>query len=302
MGEEEQLRGRQDPGDRSEVNGVWGRLMALGGRRDGDDSGIYGARGPRFNYELYALQAGVDLYRREDEDTGQRDHAGIYGALGQAEGKVKSWDGVNAGRDQVDAWSLGAYWTRFWKTGAYLDGVAQFTRFDARAESVRLPVLKGHAKALALSMEGGKPFHRSHDWTVEPQGQLIFQHFYGGTGRDVGGPVRFDQTDSLVGRLGVRVARDWRRENKNGEVRLRTGWVRANLWHEFMDQPKTTFETQDGPVSFMADTGKNWLELNGGLTTQMSERSYLYLNTSYQWDLDGRGHGYSGKLGMRFNW
>ncbi|WP_165188938.1 autotransporter outer membrane beta-barrel domain-containing protein [Caulobacter soli] len=301
VGEEEQLRGRQQPDDDETLNGVWGRIMAIGGRRDGDSRGIYGDRGPRMNYQLYALQAGVDLYRREDED-GIRDHAGVYGAFGRAKGKVRNWDGQVAGRDQVDAWSLGAYWTRFWEKGAYLDGVVQFTWFDAKAQSVRLPALKGDAKALALSLEGGKPFHQKHDWIIEPQAQLIYQHFHGGKGRDEGGPVRFDQTDSLVGRLGARVARTWLRETDGGETRLTTGWGRLNLWHEFLDQPKTTFQTEDADISFLADTGETWLELNGGLTRQMSDRSVLYFNASYSWDLDGRGYGYSGKLGVRFNW
>jgi outer membrane autotransporter protein len=301
VGEEEQLRGRQQPDDDETLNGVWGRIMAIGGRRDGDRQGIYGDRGPRMDYQLYAFQVGVDLYRREDED-GVRDHAGVYGAMGQAKGKVRNWDGRVAGRDQVDAWSLGAYWTRFWEKGAFLDGVVQFSWFDAKAQSVRLPELKGDAKALALSLEGGKPFHQKHDWIVEPQAQLIYQHFHGGKGRDEGGPVRFDQTDSLVGRLGVRVARTWSRETDSGEPRLTTGWGRLNLWHEFMDQPRTTFQTEDGDVSFLADTGETWIELNGGLTRQMSDRWVIYLNAAYQWDLDGRGHAYSGKLGVRFNW
>lgn len=301
VGEEEQLRGRQQPDDDETLNGAWGRIMAIGGRRDGDSQGIYGDRGPRIDYQLYAFQVGADLYRREDED-GVRDHAGVYGAMGQAKGKVRNWDGRVAGHDRVDAWSLGAYWTRFWEKGAYLDGVVQFSWFDAKAQSVRLPELKGTAKALALSLEGGKPFHQKHDWIVEPQGQLIYQHFHGGKGRDEGGSLRFDQTDSLVGRLGVRVARTWSRKTDSGETRLTTGWGRLNLWHEFLDQPRTTFQTEEGDVSFLADTGKNWLELNGGLTRQMSERSVIYLNAAYQWDLDGQGHAYSGKLGVRFNW
>ena len=300
VGEEEQLRGRQSPDDET-FNGVWGRIMAIGGRREGDSQGIYGDHGPRMNYQLYALQIGADLYRREDED-GVRDHAGVYGAMGQAQGKVRNWDGQVAGHDQIDAWSLGAYWTRFWGKGAYLDGVVQVTLFDAEAQSVRLPALKGDGKGLALSLEGGKPFRQAHDWIVEPQGQLIYQHFYGGEGSDEGGPVRFDQTDSLVGRIGLRVERTWSRETGGGETRMTTGWGRLNLRHEFLEQPKTTFQTEDADVSFLADTGKNWLELNGGLTRQMSNRSVIYLNAAYQWDLDGQGYAYSGKFGVRFNW
>lgn len=304
VGEEEQLRGRQggDLSDRERLNGAWGRVVAYGGRRDGDDNGVYGEKGPRFDYTLYALQVGTDLYRSEDPDSGQRDHAGVYGAYGETKGKVRSWDGTYAGRDRLEAWSLGGYWTRFWKDGGYVDGVAQMTWFDAKAQSTRLPELKGSAKALALSIEAGKPLETKGDWIVEPQGQVVWQHFYGGSGRDEGGPVRFAETDSLLGRVGVRLARTWERQTDQGEIRRTTGWGRLNLWHEFSDQPETVFETEKREVTFTADTGSTWLELNGGTTVQLSRRSVLYLNLSYQWDIDGQGYAYSGKFGLRFNW
>jgi outer membrane autotransporter protein len=43
-------------------------------------------------------------------------------------------------------------------------------------------------------------------------------------------------------------------------------------------------------------------QVNLGTTRQMSERSAVYFSASYQWDLDGQGRAYSGKLGVRLNW
>jgi len=291
----------QQPEDDENFNGVWARIVGMGGRREGSDDGIYGGHGPRFNYDFYAFQAGVDVYRLEHDD-GVRDHAGLYGAIGRAEAKVRNWDGQTAGNDMVEAWSVGAYWTRFDDKRAYLDGVVQYTWYDLDAQSTRLPALKGHARGFAASLEGGKPYDWKNDWKIEPQAQFIYQHFFGASGSDSGGRVRFEDGDSLVGRVGARLHRTWADENEKGEQRLRSGWVRLNLWHEFLDQPKLSFATADGDVSFTSDTGENWLELNGGSTLQMNEHGFLYFNASYSWDLDGRGHAYTGKLGVRFNW
>lgn len=301
VGEEDHLRNHHSPDDDETFNGTWARLFFLGGQRDGGDRGIYDSQGPRFNYELYGFQAGLDVYRKEDEDH-VRNHAGLYAVIGRVEAKVRNYTGQTAGQNVVDAWSLGGYWTRFDEAGAYLDGVVQFSWFDATAQSTRLPALKGNARGLALSLEGGKPYSLKNDWWIEPQGQLIYQHFYSDRAADAGGIVHFDGTDSLVGRIGGRLLHNWMHENDKGEPRLRTAWGRLNLWHEFLDQPATTFDTDGGPLTFTADTGTTWLELNGGLTRQMSETGAFYINATYSWDIDGRGHSYTGKIGYRFNW
>lgn len=301
VGEEEDVRGRQGEDDDETLNGVWGRVMAWTGEREGDARGIYGSRGPQFDYRFYALQAGMDVYRRET-DEGVRDHAGVYGAIGRVDGDVRHYNGRDAGWNTLDAYSLGAYWTRFGEKAAYLDGVVQFTWYDGEVRSTRLPKLEVDAKGFTASLEGGKPLHVKPGWVVEPQAQLIYQHFFEVETRDVGGRVRFDDDDSLLGRLGVRVARTWERERDDGETVSTTGWVRLNYWHEFMDPPTVTFFTDDGPLSFTSDPGEDWMELNLGVSGRYGPKTTIYWNGSYQWDLDGRGHAWMGKLGFRWNW
>ena len=75
-----------------------------------------------------------------------------------------------------------------------------------------------------------------------------------------------------------------------------------NYLHEFRDDPSTTFASEDGPVEFRSDLGANWMELNGGLTKQMSTNSALLLNGGYQWNLDKDSEAWTAKLGVRFNW
>ncbi|HEY2358859.1 MAG TPA: autotransporter domain-containing protein [Phenylobacterium sp.] len=92
-----------------------------------------------------------------------------------------------------------------------------------------------------------------------------------------------------VGRLGLRLARTWSRPADEGPE-LTTGWLRLNLSHEFMDQPSTTFSSENGPVVFQTDLGSYWAEANVGLTHQMSRASALIANVGYQWHLDKDTH------------
>jgi outer membrane autotransporter protein len=69
-----------------------------------------------------------------------------------------------------------------------------------------------------------------------------------------------------------------------------------------MDQPSTTFSSEDGPVVFQADLGSYWAEANAGITHQMSRSSALIANVGYQWNLDKDTHAWTGKLGIRINW
>lgn len=301
MGEEEQLRGRHGKDDDSYFNGAWGRVFGWDGERDGSSNGVYGDDGPHFDYDLYALQLGTDIYRREDDD-GVRTHAGAMVTIGRAEADVTHVDGTNAGNDKMDVYSLGGYWTRFGEHAAYLDAVGQLSWYDATAQSTRYPEISGSSYGLALSLEGGKPYDLNEHWLIEPQIQGVYQHFTADDVSDAAALVTFDDTDSFLGRLGARLARNWTRANSNGDERDSTAWGRLSVWHEFLDAPVTNFSSEDGPVPFRADIGGTWIEARLGTTAQVSNDGTLYFDVGYQWNTDGQGEAVSGKAGVRFNW
>ncbi|MBU3079534.1 autotransporter outer membrane beta-barrel domain-containing protein, partial [Sphingomonas quercus] len=107
---------------------IWGRLLVQGGTQGDLARGIY-RDGARFNYDMYAVQMGTDLYR------GPRDHVGVYGAWGRMRANVRHFDATHAGRDTLKSWTAGGYWTRFWDDGWYSDIVAQYGWSDFRAVS-----------------------------------------------------------------------------------------------------------------------------------------------------------------------
>lgn len=288
--------------NRSYASAGWARLIGQHGNRDGGSWGIY-RNGPNYSYDLYALQAGLDLYRGYNAD-GSRDHAGVYAAIGRIEGDVTHFNGIRAGTNTIDGYSLGAYWTHFGPSGWYLDGVLQGTWFDAVADSRRLIKLKREGFGFAASLEGGYPIALGNGWIIEPQAQLVYQTLVNGSGSDGAALVRFSDVDSLAGRLGARLARSWTLEEGTAQNRARfmTAWLKASLWNEFRGDPRTSFSSETGPISFRSDLGGAWAEIKAGLDTQITKNTALYASAGYSVGLNGRSHAYDGRLGLKTSW
>jgi outer membrane autotransporter protein len=319
MGEQEQLRHFSSLNDDERIDGAWGRLIGWTGGHDGDGRGVHGPDGPAFDWDLYGLQLGLELYRErdphddpdtDDDESEERHHAGVTFAIARMDGEVEHFNGRAAGRNTLDAYSLGGYWTKFGPEGGYLDAVSQATWYDYRAQSARLPELTGDGFGAAVSVEIGKPFDLEKDqevlnrgWIIEPQGQLIYQVFDEQGVEGVAAPVDFQDTESLLGRLGLRLANTWNvRGGAADAPRSGTVWGRFNAWYELMDPPKTVFSSEDGPVPFTADLGDKWLEVNAGVTAQLTNSSTLYVDAGYLWDTGERGDALHGRVGARWSW
>ena len=301
IGEEEQLRDRDDLRSRTTVNGAWARVIGETGDADGDRRGIYGKGGPHYDYDLIALQAGLDVYA-EEHDNQQRDHAGFYAAQGRIQSDVTHFNGVYAGSDAVKATSLGLYWSHFWQEGHYLDAVWQGTWAKATARSAGDYTLQRRGFGWAASLEGGYPFH-DDTRVLEPQAQIIYQTAESDSASDPAANVRFRDVDSLAARVGLRWANTWTLDpDRNGTRRLFTGWLRANLWREFKGQPVTEFSSADGYVPFKADLKGNWWQLNAGMTWQLDANFSVYANVGYQRGFDVSFDAWDGKIGLRWNW
>ena len=292
--------------------GAWVRALHHDGERDGGNQGIYGSKGPGFDYAFDVLQVGVDLYRSISED-GSHQHAGGYLAYGKARGRVRhnllDYD-FHAGTDEFDARTVGAYWTAFSPRGAYVDSVAQYTWYDMRAKSTRLPDIFTNGTGVLASVEVGWPWLLGAEgigdmprpgWRMEPQAQLIWQKTALDDLVDSTARVRYRDDDASVGRLGVRLSRLGQRAADTGD-RATSGWIRANAWHQFSGSPTTEFSSARGYVPFTADLGDSWGEVGIGGTWQVSAVGYLFADADYTWSFDGEESSWNGKLGMRWQW
>jgi outer membrane autotransporter protein len=275
---------------------VWSRLIGMRGQRDGDPMGITG-NGPTYDYRFYGLQVGSDLWRQEDSD-GHRDRAGLYGALGYAKTDVTHYDGSHAGSDRFTGYTLGGYWLRYGASDWYIDAIGQLTWYDISANSERsLPDLSTHGFGWATSLEVGQPLRPRGNWIVEPQAQLTYQKIKLNDAIDPGASVRFSDVDSLVGRLGVRVAKD-----APGRETATGGGVRLSLLHEFRGNPRTEISSANGYLPFRSDLGGTWWEIKVGVTSKTRQSTYLYGNIGYQRTFDGNAYAWDAKIGMRMDW
>lgn len=299
-GDQAMLRGRTDLASRAGPGGAWGRLIGMRGSRDGAANGIYG-NGPSYDYSFTGGQVGLDLWRRAGE-TGHRDTAGAYAAIGRASVDVTNFDGQGAGKDTLDGYTFGGYWTHYGPGDWYVDGVLQYTWYDVQANGNRgLPELSTNGFAIATAAEGGLPVRIGTDWVVEPQAQMVYQWVNLHDATDAGARIAFSDAQSLAGRLGVRLARTWARGSAAAPREV-TAWARVSAWHEFLGDPKTRFSSSLGSIPFRADTAGSWGEIKLGVTGEVARNAFVFVSVGYQRGFDGSREAWDGKIGVRVNW
>lgn len=299
VGEEEQIRGNPALADSDKwANGLWGRVILRHGKSDGDPLGVYGD-GPSYKSDLAAFQIGFDVYReqqkRDDGTEADRDHAGILATYGTMDADVDHnllEQRFRAGKVKMTNYSIGAYWTHFEPDGAYLDAVVQATWYNMKLRSLRLPAIKTDGFGFAASLEGGYPIRFDEDWRLEPQAQLIYQALSIDSFDDPGAHVRFYDLDSLTGRIGLRLA-------NSGDLQ---GWLRGNIWHEFLGNSKTEFSSADGFVPFRSDPPVTWWQIGLGTSLLVDPKLTIFGQGSYESAFDGDSHAWQGKIGVRINW
>lgn len=305
VGEQELLLGRRDLDDRrAGPQGMWSRVIHVDGERDGARSGIYGA-GPSYDYELTALQIGLDLYRSDDASR-YGDTAGMYAAAGGANATPSGIDGVTVGHDRIHGYTIGGYWTRYGTVSRpwYIDAIVQATWYEAQAQSAygELPALRSDGMGYALSLEGGYPFPLSQSWTLEPQAQVDYSTLALESSSDLGARVHFHDNDSLVGRLSARLSRQWNRGDDAEQAVQSTGWARIGVLREFRGAPITSFSSATGDVPFRADMGGTWWELELGITSEFARNAFVFGNVGYAEGFDHDRRAWEGKVGIRFSW
>lgn len=277
----------------------WGRVIYRSGKQDGDTKNALGNT-PEYNYDLTAFQVGTDLYRKVRTD-GSHEQAGISLSAGTIDAGVSHYTRRAAGEDTLRAYGVGAYWTHFGPSGWYLDGVLQVNRFDIDAKPNDLGKLKTRGWGYTASLENGYPFEVDKDWYVEPQLQAIYSYVDLDSSDDVGAKIRFRDVDSLIGRAGVRIAKDWDTEGVDKSARRTNAWIRPSVWHEFKGQPKTEFSSESGYIPFESDIQGTWGEVNVGVDYQANRRTTFTASAGYRQGFDGDSHGYDAMLGFKIN-
>lgn len=130
---------------------------------------------------------------------------------------------------------------------------------------------------------------------------MIYQRVSIDGGADSFGQVKYDDTNALYGRIGARLTKGWTLE----DGRNLTVWSRANLWHTFGADAKTTFSGLSGanPVTFNTELGGTWAQFGLGVSGQITRNTNLFASGDYNLALgNANGHSLSGRLGLRVVW
>ena len=282
------------------ASSAWGRVIGDRGFRDNDN---FERRGPDYDYTFAAIQAGLDIYAREQAD-GTLDKAGIYVGYGQIDANVKgAWQG-KAGSIDMDAYTVGAYWTHKAAQGWYTDAVVQGTWYAADAKSTYGERLKPDGFGFVASLEGGYAFDLGNGFAIEPQAQLAYQNVSFDDVVDTYGRFKLADGESLRGRLGVRLSKVWNAGDVS-KPRLISTWLRANVWHEFMGDPSTTVTglTGENPVMITSSLSGTWAEIGAGISGQVSESVALFATGAYNRSIDNKGRkAWDGRLGVTVKW
>ena len=257
--------------------------------------------GPSYDFGLAGVEVGVDLVKSET-DRGARDVGGVFVGGGSANASVNGVYGGDAGNATLNAYSLGAYWTRLAPTGWYIDTVVQGTFYgQANTASTANQSLMTTGWGLISSLEVGYPIALGSKWNIEPQAQAIYQHLAFGGSADSFGQVTFGATDTGYGRAGVRLSRAWQLANGHPL----SAWIETNLWQAVGDQNRATFSDLQGsdPVSFSSGSGGPSAESGIGIMAQLAQNVSLAGAFQYAKHLDSEsGESFGGSANINVSW
>jgi outer membrane autotransporter protein len=282
---------------------VWGRLFG-----QQIDNHYQAFADPRASGQVAGIQAGADIWRGS-LIPGHSDSAGVYFAYSNGNVGV---DGLvtnpaatayileHTGSVNLNAYSIGGYWTHYGPTGWYIDAVLQgsFYNGNAATQFANLPI---SGTGFTSSLETGYPI--ALPWfgprfVLEPEGQIIWQRVSFDDANDGLGPVGLGTTSGATGRLGLRGK--WTIDDSAG--RVWQPYVVANVWRDWGANATTMFGIDSVPLLEQATR----LEFAGGLSAKIRAGLSLYAQAGYQIAVSGtdggRRDGVKADFGVHYGW
>lgn len=246
--------------DPEEDEGMWVRVRH---DRIGKDEAF---RSQNTMYEL-----GYD--KRQECDNGKR-------RVGFAVDYMHGDTGYNdiAGKGEIDRYGLWLYDTWTGNKGHYVDYVAKWGHLDNDFEvyNSKGKVTGDYSNnVFSISAEYGRKKDMGNDWYFEPQAQLQLARV---TGADYttsqGTKVSVDGINSLIGRAGFRIGKDF------GEEKQSTLYFKADVLHEFLgDQTIRALDgTTNGWQSVDYENQGTWYDIGIGYAAMLSQSTYAFID------------------------
>jgi outer membrane autotransporter protein len=148
-------------------------------------------------------------------------------------------------------------------------------------------------EALSLSVEAGYPITLAPRLTLEPQIQAIAQWQSFQSINDQVSSVYIEPSNSLLGRVGLRLQADFGRNNNRVSP-----FVRLNLWQQFSGNDATTYA---GTTTIANSIQSTALQIGLGVDAKVTEHVSIYLAADYLGAIAGAAQQtMKGNLGLRF--
>lgn len=205
--------------------------------------------------------------------------------LGAAFSYTDGEGSYDTGRFEMSHKTLTLYGSKLNDDGSYIDIVGKYSRLN---HDLRNTWGDGEydADGYSIGVEVGKRFTQENGFWIEPQAQLTYG-YVGSASYSIGDiRVAQDSMESLIGRAGVRLGKDFDKGNV---------YVRASYLYDFDGDTGVTFTNAQGQErAFDQDLGGGWCEIGLGTNINLSDTTHLYFDiektfggeiaTTWQWN------------------
>ena len=245
-------------------DGAWGRVINRRLARSGTQA---------FDVSMNTLQLGYD--RRIPLSSGD---IFVGGAIEHSRGTEKYDDGDGS----VYMTDGALYGTFKGRSGDYVDVVTKAGKLFTHYSSDFGDGGDFENWGFSASAEYGHKFDLGWSWSVEPQAQIKYSYLWGDDyTSDNGAKIYQDDMDSLVGRLGLLVAKEFGTGTEN-PVRI---YAKGSVLHEFLgDRDETLY--QDVAMHDSTDLAGTWYSAGVGANVGLSENCSLYVDAEEDFGTD----------------
>lgn len=245
--------------------GIWARMVNKHLERDGHHA---------FHGNYKTLQVGYDKKK-----TTANDGNWYYGgAISHLWGNTGYTDGH--GSEKATAFSL--YATNIRPHGHYLDLITKVGRIDSDYSTSYRDHGKFENWGTSIGAEYGRKNMLKAGWSIEPQAQLTYHYLWGDDyTTSNGAKVSQDNADSLVGRLGFVLGKDFNVGTPNvGRV-----YLKASVLHDFLGSTGSSI-TDDLTYHDDDDLGDTWYVAGIGTNIHFGKDNEFYFDAERNFNAD----------------
>ncbi|SEA41453.1 autotransporter outer membrane beta-barrel domain-containing protein [Microbulbifer marinus] len=269
-------------------NNAWMRLYYQSADIDWDGD-VYS----RFDGNLGGIQLGGNIYSapscRGSQELGV--FVGSSRAGGDVSGFARGFRHFDAGRNELETYYFGGYFTDYRLNRNYLDVFVKAAYLELDSRSNRGVDDRVFAPQLSVSLESGWTRTLNERISLEPQLQLVANYTNFDAYEDGISRIEPDMTPELTFRAGLRGY------NPDGRNQY---YAFGNLWYTLDGNDELQF---DNRLYLENDRGATWAEIGAGMVLLQREGGGIYFNLSYQRSIDDLDwEAGSANLGFAWAW